>query len=97
MDLRGLTETLKWYQQRLLRVDKELRDQRLTVDRSLTRELWTLDYLKMRAPGGRPTAPVSQRARYGPARACNWMGTNKIRAKQVAEFFPGSGNFPKFP
>lgn len=98
MDLRGLTENLKWYQQRLLRIDRELRDQRLTVEIISRANSGICSLFKeSRAPGGRPTTPVSQRTRYGPARACNWMGTSKIRAKRVAEFFLGSGNFPKFP
>jgi hypothetical protein len=95
------SDDLQWYHLEYtenLKSIKELRDQRLHVEiiSRANSGIWTI--IESRAPGGGPTTPVSQRASDGPARVRGQGEALMVYARTSdAEFFPGSGNFPKFP
>lgn len=97
MDLRDL----RWFAMVSLRVHrelKELRDQRLHVELISRANSADLDYYRIAPPGEDKPAPVSQRASDGPARVRGQGEALMVYARTSdAEFFPGSGNFPKFP
>jgi hypothetical protein len=92
------SDDLQWYHLEYTENSKnsETRDSMWKSSHARTLQIWTI--IESRAPGGGPTTPVSQRASDGPARVRGQGETLRVYARTSdAEFFPGSGNFPKFP
>lgn len=81
-----------------MRVDRELRDQRLTVE-CPSRENsghWTI--IESRAPGGGPTSTgISEDQIWTSETSGQRSDLNGIRATRGTEFSLSAGNFPKFP